>query len=130
GDLDLIVSTPKGLSIWSNRGDMAFVDVSGRSQMPPSELQVTAIVPLDWDRDVDLDLLLAGPTGEAAGYLENLRHAEFRWRPLVDGFEALKDATGLALLECDGNGSWDLATAGKSGTAVVQTDVSRAGLVT
>ncbi|HUY36236.1 MAG TPA: FG-GAP-like repeat-containing protein [Pirellulales bacterium] len=130
GDLDLIVSTHKGPAIWSNRGDMTFVDVSGRSQMPPSALQASAIVPVDWDRDVDLDVLLAGPAGEPAGYLENLRHAQFRWRPFERGFEALSSAGALALLDSDGNGSWDLATAGTMGPGLVQTDVSRGGLVT
>ncbi|HEV3006049.1 MAG TPA: FG-GAP-like repeat-containing protein, partial [Pirellulales bacterium] len=129
GDLDLIVSTAKGLAIWSNRGDMTFVDVSGRSQMPPTDLQVTAIIPVDWDRDVDLDLLIAGPTGKPAGYLENLRHAQFRWRPFESGFDALKNAGAMALLDSDGNGSWDLAAATKAGPVLVQTEISRAGLV-
>jgi len=130
GDLDLIVSTSKGLMIWSNRGDMAFVDISGRSQLPPSALQVSSIVPVDWDRDVDIDLVMAGPSGEPAGYLENLRHAQFRWRTFEGGFDALNGASSLALLDCDGNGSWDLATAGKTGSVLVQTNISRAGLVT
>jgi hypothetical protein len=130
GDLDLVVSTAKGLAVWSNRGDMTFTDVTGRSQAPPTDLQATAIIPVDWDRDIDLDLLVAGPTGSPTGYLENLRHAQFRWRPFESGFDALKSASAMALLDADGNGSWDLATAGKAGPVIVQTEISRAGLVT
>ncbi|HEV3024185.1 MAG TPA: CRTAC1 family protein, partial [Pirellulales bacterium] len=129
GDLDLIISTSQGVSIWSNRGDMTFDEITGRSQLPPAEIRATAIVPVDWDRDVDIDLLVAGPAGMAAGYLENLRHGQFRWRPFDKGFESLQSTAALALLDADGNGAWDLASVGNNGTTVIHTTINRAGLV-
>jgi hypothetical protein len=129
GDLDLIASTPDGVSIWSNRGDMTFDEISGRSQLPPPPLRAAAIVPDDWDRDVDIDLLIAGSAGVPAGYLENLRHGQFRWRAFDQGFEALQSTHALVLFDVDGNGAWDLASTGTKGTAVIQTTINRAGLV-
>ena len=57
GDLDLVASSAKGLSLWSNRGDFSFQDISANSQLPPADLAVSSIVRVDWDRDVDLDLI-------------------------------------------------------------------------
>lgn len=125
GDLDLIVSTAKGLSLWSNHGDMEFVDVSAQSELPPAELQPAAIVPVDWDGDVDLDLLVCGAEKQPAGYLENLRHGQFRWRTFESGFEALEGADSLAAFDAGDVGGWTLAAAGKAGLAVVRTELGR-----
>lgn len=127
GDLDLVISSQQGVSLWSNRGDLNFDDVSATSQLPPATLQATSITPVDWDRDVDLDLVLAGPEGEGAGWLDNLRHGEFRWRPFNGEFAALKGAETVAALDADGNGSWALAAAGNAGLNVVHTEPTREG---
>lgn len=125
GDLDLIVSTAQGLSLWSNHGEMEFVDVSAQSELPPAELQVAAIVAVDWDGDVDLDLLVCGAGKQPAGYLDNLRHGQFRWRKFESGFEALEDAAALAAFDAGDERGWALAAAGKSGLAVVRTELGR-----
>ena len=125
GDLDLVFSTAKGLSLWSNRGEMAFVDVGAHSQLPPAELEAAAIVPIDWDGDVDLDLLLCGASGQPAGYLENLRHGQFRWRALAAGFAALQGADSLTAFDSGDIQGWSLAAAGKRGLAVVRTELGR-----
>ncbi|MEX2559660.1 MAG: FG-GAP-like repeat-containing protein [Pirellulales bacterium] len=128
GDLDLVVSSGAGLSLWSNRGDMTFYDISSRSKLPDAALQGTALVSVDLDRDVDLDVVIAGPTGRA-GYLENLKHGQLRWQPLESGFEALESASSLALLDADADGSWDLASAGERGLKVVLARLSRSGVL-
>jgi hypothetical protein len=125
GDLDLVVSSAAGISLWSNHGDMTFVDVGAQSQLPPAELQATSIVPVDWDGDVDLDLILTGPTSEAPGYLENLRHGQFRWRAFASDFSALKGASSVALVDTGDVGGWALAVAGKGGLAVVHAELGR-----
>ncbi|QDT40242.1 FG-GAP repeat protein [Gimesia alba] len=112
GDLDLVASTDAGLSLWSNRGDFSFQDISANSQLPPSDLETTSIVRVDWDRDVDLDLILCSRKSRQAGYLENLRHGRFRWRPFSkvesdDGPTANKFEE-CVLTDFDRNGSWDL----------------------
>ena len=112
GDLDLVASTDAGLSLWSNRGDFSFQDISANSQLPPSDLAATSIVRVDWDRDVDLDLILCSRKSRQAGYLENLRHGRFRWQPFSK-VESDDGATANQFEECvltdfDRNGSWDL----------------------
>ncbi len=59
GDLDLLLVTPQGLSIWSNRGNGLFADITSRSQFDEVIEPVTAIVPVDLDRDLDIDFIVA-----------------------------------------------------------------------
>src|SRR5581483_10497349 len=100
------------------------------SQLPPADYSPIAFVAVDWDRDIDLDLLLPGPKGEAAGYLENLRHGQFRWRRLEPGFEALAGSKAVELFDVGQRGSWNLLAAGDAGVSLLQTDTSRSGVVT
>ncbi|HEX7448521.1 MAG TPA: CRTAC1 family protein, partial [Pirellulales bacterium] len=128
GNLDLALATDEGLRLWSNDGDMNFADITSGSQLPEA-MHATALMAVDWDRDVDLDVLVVNASGEPAGYLENLRHARFRWRAFDKGFDALGDAHALALFDGEGNGAWDLATSGEAGVTLIRTDVSRAGQI-
>ena len=125
GDLDLVASTSTGLSLWSNRGNFSFQDISDNSHLPPADLGVTSILRVDWDRDVDLDLILSSRQSKQSGYLENLRHGRFRWRQfdaeepqaVVNQFEECQ------LADFDRNGSWDLI--GVSGTALMLAETNR-----
>ncbi|MCH8828996.1 MAG: VCBS repeat-containing protein, partial [Planctomycetes bacterium] len=120
-DLDLIVSSQDGLSLWSNRGDMTFSDMSARSSLPPKTFKPTALLPVDLDRNVLIDVLLADPSGGQAGYLENIRHGRFRFRRFDAQFDKLKQAASLAIADVDGNASWDIIAAGPGGLSVSQT---------
>ena len=128
GDLDLAFSTADGWRLWSNRGDMSFTDLTSVSELPPADIKPTALVAVDWDRDIDLDILVANATGQPAGYLENLRHGQFRWRTFPAGFKALESADSLTLFDSESGGSWDLATAGAGGATVVRTQSNRSGV--
>ncbi len=114
GDLDLAVSAEGGISLWANVGRLKFEQRTSRTTLPPSDLQPTQILPIDLDRDVDIDLILAGGNG-SLGYLENLRHGNLRWKPL----EQLGDAHAVELIDADGNASWDLILAGDDGLRLV-----------
>ena len=59
GDLDLVLATASGLALWSNTGEWTFADISDRSVLPSPSPATTELVALDWDRDVDIDLLVA-----------------------------------------------------------------------
>ncbi len=134
-DLDLVCSSEQGISIWEATGNwestvtMAYKEISAWSQLPPANVPVTSMVAVDWDRDVDIDVILAEPTGKVVGVLENMRHAQFRWTPLDAAYEALGAPRSIALLEADGNVSWDLAAAGQQGVQVALTATPRAGTV-
>jgi len=125
GDLDLVASTTTGLSLWSNRGDFSFQEISANSHLPPIDLAATSIVRVDWDRDVDLDLILCSRLSKQAGYLENLRHGRFRWRPFTESEQqaAVNRFEECRLADFDRNGSWDLI--GVSGTALMLAETNR-----
>jgi hypothetical protein len=130
GDLDVALAAADGVHLWSNRGNLTFADMTPYSQLPPNPFSPTAIVAVDWDRDIDLDLILPSASGQPAGYLENVRHGQFRWRPFEAGFEALGSAKTLQLFDVGRRGSWNLVTAGESGATLIRTDASSSGVVT
>lgn len=127
GDLDLAVAGESGLSLWANGGDLQFAPWGAVSELPSARLHARALAPVDWDRDGDLDLILAGPGHKPAGWLENLRHGRFRWRPFADEFSSLASAASVAVLDADGNGSWALAVGGAAGLHVARTEPDRQG---
>lgn len=118
GDLDLAVSTEAGLSLWSNRGDFTFANISARSALPPETLRASTIIPVDWNRTIDIDVVLAGTSSTGAGWLENHRHGRLRW--LSAGFEALAGKS-VALGDFDANVSWDFVAAGEQGLEILLT---------
>lgn len=129
GDLDIALAAADGLHLWSNRGDMTFRDITAGSQLPPSDEPPTALLAVDWDRDIDIDLIVANASGKPAGMLENLRHGQFRWRAFDAGFDALGAAHRLTLFDCRGRGWWNLITAGSRGTVLVHSTIGPTGSV-
>lgn len=85
GDLDLVVSSGNGsgITIWQNndsREHTKFADISSRSALPPKDLKATVLLPVDWNFDVQMDVLVTGPEVSKPGYLENISHGRLRWR--------------------------------------------------
>lgn len=120
GDLDLVVSADQGMSLWANVGGLKFENRTSRSSLPP--FAPTKLLPVDIDRDVDIDILLCGADGPA-GYLENLRHGNLRWRPC----DANAVANAIEIIDADGNASWDLLAATDQGLALLRTQTSESG---
>jgi len=129
GDLDLVVSSSTGLSLWSNHGNFEFIDVSEQSTRPPPEMVVSAVVPVDWNQDVAVDLVIAGVPSAEAGVLENVFHNRFRWRsfelPPVD----IGDARAFLVEDVDGNMSRDLLVGGAKGITLMRTEIAPTGRV-
>ncbi|WP_397571414.1 FG-GAP-like repeat-containing protein [Schlesneria sp. T3-172] len=127
GDLDLVAATATGVRIFSNRGNMTFEDTTSRSILPPDGVAVTRLAIVDWDKDADVDLLVA--TSEGAGWLENIRHGRLRFHSL-DEFSVLKNATSLVIGDFNGDLSWDILSAGPDGATATTTRISPGGTVT
>ena len=125
GDLDLAVSTATGLQVFSNRGNLTFEETTSRSILPPESVTITKLAIVDWDKDADIDLLVATTTG--AGWLENVRHGRLRYRGL-DDFSVLKDATSLSVGDFNGDLSWDILAAGPAGATTITTSLSPNGI--
>ncbi len=123
GDLDLVTVTPQGLSLWANRGGFLFSPLGTFQDLPR---EVSAVSALDWDRDIDLDLLLSSQ-GCPLGYLENLRHDTFQFRAY--DLDPPFTAQAIAVLEADGNRSWDAALVGQSGAKLLRTRTPEPGKV-
>lgn len=112
GDLDLVLSSREGLSLWSNRGEFRFINLSSQSMLPPADRPITAIVPVDWTRDAAIDLVIAGATS-GPGIMQNLFHSRFRWRSF--DIALTEGVHNLSLNDVDGNASWDLVMGGEAG---------------
>src|SRR5262249_49523001 len=101
GDLDLVVSTEKAVSIWATQGKLTFSEITDRSSLPKGQWPATSIVAVDWDRDLDLDLIVASNGTAPAGWLENLRHGGFRWRSFEGDLATLTRSRSLNVAELD-----------------------------
>lgn len=120
GDLDLVVASAKGISLWANFGNNLFVDITARALLPPADQPISRIVPVDFDRDLDIDLFLAGPDG-FVGQMENLRHGRFRFIPPPENLRIAGADVWLTVFEGDGYPSWELALIGAKGIHVFPT---------
>ncbi len=129
GDLDVAFSSAQGLTTWQAGAKMAFTNTSEFSQMPPADTPLSTMVAVDWDRDADIDIVVGAPNGKLAGYMENMRHGEFRWTAFDAKYSELNQPEQLALLEADGNVSWDLLSAGAKGVQLYLTATPRSGIV-
>lgn len=125
GDLDLVVVDDAAVQWWSNRGDFQFEPHDFTVALPPGVLQA---LPLDWDRDVDCDVVVVCESG-ACGLLENLRHGTFRWQPWDLPAGNIADVRSGIVLEADGNQSWDLLLSGAGGTSLLTTQTPLPGRV-
>jgi len=129
GDLDFVVSSETGISLWSNRGNGSFENASDRSTLAVDELRPTAIVPIDRDRDIDIDVVLVGGETGSAGVLENLRHGRFRWQTFTEQEDEIGASSDIVPLDADGNASWDLLACGPSGITLSRTETPEPGVV-
>ena len=127
-DLDLIVTTDQGISIWSNRDDFTFYEVTSNSSLPESESDYTNLLAVDWNRNVDVDVVMTGPEVEQPVVLENAAHGRFRAFKLPDDFTALANANDVALKDVDANATWDFIVASDSGVSAVLTSNPDAGV--
>ncbi|MCA9009800.1 MAG: VCBS repeat-containing protein [Planctomycetaceae bacterium] len=128
GNLDLAVASDTGLSLWSGRGDLTYIEITGNSQLPPPEIRVTALRALDIDRDLDTDVLVAA-ANQSAGYLENVGHGRFRWLSIPVDDQISVKATGISAMGTNPLRSWDLLYSGPQGTFLVPTVSSQSGMV-
>ncbi|MCE9526718.1 MAG: VCBS repeat-containing protein [Planctomycetales bacterium] len=135
-DLDVVFATEDtGVHIWRSLGNATFkyMDFGSVSKLPPKSLVFSLMVQVDWDRDLDYDILLCGAdeSGKSGpfGYLENLRHGQMRWVSFGKSMQELVGSKSLAVGEFDGNISWDLVGAGRQGTNVILTQTPTAGKV-
>ncbi|NQV24436.1 MAG: VCBS repeat-containing protein [Rhodopirellula sp.] len=108
GDLDLVVSSEAGISLWLNRDDSTFAEHTQYSILPDRDAQIRKLIAVDWDRNVSIDILCLGSND--SGVLENLLHGQLRWKSLSSNTAFQKSIVDAAILDADSNFSWDVAT--------------------
>lgn len=135
GDLDLVtIANETQIQTWSNREDFQFKEMTSESELP-QKLHITKLIPLDFDRDADLDLVVLGPQTEslasAAGYLRNVLQGSYIWEPFdrPELIQVAGDVMDGSILEADGNASWDILISQKNQSQVILTNTLQAGTV-
>jgi hypothetical protein len=119
GDLDLVAVTDGTLSLHENMGNRMFREVNSISQLPDRSLAIHSVAIVDYDRDVDLDIMVSHAQG--FGVLENIQHGQFRFKALDASWEPLGKADSLSVGDFNNNYSWDFAAGGPNGVHVVST---------
>jgi hypothetical protein len=154
GQLDLVTVDDAGLHVWIRHGPGRFAAMAGHAadgdvasdsdaddaaagSLPPAAWDVSAILAIDWDRDVDVDLVVAGKGG--VGWIENLRHGQFRWAAFPEG-EAAANAgdaaapaaaplTAIDAIDAGADACWDLLLGGSGGLRLLPARRTATGVV-
>ncbi len=126
GDLDLVISTEAGLSLWLNYEQFQFVDHSQYSTLPDPTVRIEQMLAVDWDRNVSVDVVCFG--SGTAGYLSNILHGRLRWREFEEAPDHVTGGPVAALLDSDANFSWDLLMGSADGLSLNQTANPDAGV--
>ncbi len=126
GDLDLLVSTTKGLRLYANSGAAKFTDVTETSGLNPQGADggaCGAAAVIDFDGDYDLDLVVSRP-GAAPAIFANDRLMKFRAAALPAGLDARSGAAphGVVAGDFDADGHEDVILAGESGATLLRGD--------
>lgn len=118
-DLDLVVSSDEGVSLWSNRGDWSFADFTKYSNLPTPSQSIDSILAMDLDRNVLNDFLLCGSTLDAPIQLTNNLHGRYKPQDQPWSKELTKSCTSSTAIDANGDACWDLVICGNSGTRLV-----------
>lgn len=115
-DIDLIVSSESGISLWSNRGDWTFADFTPFSNLPPASQKVDSILAMDLDRNVLNDFMLGSEDSDQPIVLTNNLHGRYHLSSL-DWKSGLNGACrAIEAIDANGDACWDIVGSGKNGT--------------
>lgn len=121
------------LRVLRNQGNLRFEDVTRRSELAGVTVAGPSLIAIDWDNDLDVDLLAPGVAspGAASGiaFLKGRGLARFRPQRFPSKDADVQSATALGVLDADANGSLDLITAGPHGIMLTLTSRTEHGRV-
>jgi len=127
GDMDLCVATQSRITLWKHLDPYTFEQVTEIVSVPDVDLDIHSLIAVDWDRDVDLDIVVGTKQSQHLGYLENLRHGRYRWRKFLFQDMTAEAITVLDVIDLDANASWDILMASEQGIDAVMTHMTPAG---
>jgi hypothetical protein len=122
------------LRVLRNEGNRHFRDITARSGLSQIEVGAGSLTAVDWDNDLDVDLIapaVPGPKPAPPGveFLKGRGLARFRHQRFPTKAQDLQSATSLAVLDADSNGSWDLLASGPHGMLLLLTSTIEHGRV-
>lgn len=118
-DLDLIISSESGISLWSNRGDWTFADFTSYSSLPPATTRVDSILALDLDRNVLNDFLLGTESVDHPVLLTNNLHGRYQVRDQNWQGKLAGACRATEVIDVNQDACWDIVACGKQGTRIV-----------
>ncbi|MDB4614246.1 FG-GAP-like repeat-containing protein [bacterium] len=107
GDLDLVFATADAVDFHINHGKFRFGSGNPYVSKLPANCTVTSITAVDWDRDVDTDLVCTTSDGTGVAIFENLTLGRFRFKRL-EGMATDVAGSQAIVGDFDGNASWDV----------------------
>lgn len=128
GDLDLAFLADNKVQLLQNRGNRTFESVNEFSDLGPNSWSIASISACDFDRDLDIDILISGHSKDQFAVLENILHGQFLFRELNDQWRALSQSQSLSFGELDGNVSWDWVGSNKQSTQILRTSTTNIGV--
>ena len=140
GLIDLVVacqasnSAAATLRVLRNEGNRHFRDITARSGLSQIEVGAGSLTAVDWDNDLDVDLLMPGTAAPsqsptAIAFFKGRGLARFRGQSFRVKDTEIQSATSLAVLDADSNGSWDLLTSNPHGMFLLLTSTTEHGRV-
>ncbi len=128
-DLDLIVSSLQGVTLWSNRGDWTFANFTEYSRLPDLSKPVHAILAMDVDRNVLNDFVLA-VEGQSPVWLSNNLHGRYRITDWKQPANASIGGKVIEAIDVNRDACWDLLNGSERGLEVqIMKSVGRHGWI-
>ena len=115
-DLDLVVSSENGITLWSNRGNWTFADFTPFSDIPASAKNTDCILALDLDRNVLNDFMFGSDDAEQPVYLTNNLHGRYHPSNLAWKTDWKGACRAIDAIDVNGDACWDIVACGKQGT--------------
>jgi len=117
-DIDLIVSSENGISLWSNRGDWTFADFTPFSDIPPGSKKVDSILAMDLDRNVLNDFMLCSEDLDRPLFLSNNLHGRYHPSSIDWKSNMIGSCCAIEAIDVNSDACWDLVMCGKQGTTL------------
>ena len=115
-DLDLVVASDSGISLWSNRGNWTFADFTAFSDLPASLKNVDSILAMDLDRNVLNDFMFGSDDLEQPVFLTNNLHGRYHPSNLAWKADWKGACRAIDAIDVNADACWDLVACGKQGT--------------
>jgi hypothetical protein len=118
-DLDLVIASKSGISLWSNRGDWSFADFTSYSNLPDPSKRYDSILAFDADRNVLMDLVVGSDETAMPAFLGNNLHGRYHTRNIAWPKELAGTWRAIEAIDANRDACWDLVSCGEKGVQLL-----------